>query len=124
LLHQIGLPQYSTLDEVFFRPTRNEARRKKFWLTTREVEIVSAVVAGHSNREIAEYFKISDDTLKHGLWWQARSWPRKRSTNAGPNQRSEARTRRQAAAAGQEETAARKIQRQEAVISHFSLTRA
>ena len=41
--------------------------------------------------------------------------------NARPNQRSEARTRRQVAAAGgQEETAARKTQRRrEAVISHF-----
>ena len=41
--------------------------------------------------------------------------------NAGPNQRSEARTRRQVAAAGgPEETAARKTQRRrEAVISHF-----
>ena len=31
----------------------------------RELEIVSAVVAGYSNKEIAEYFKISEDTVKH-----------------------------------------------------------
>ena len=31
------------------------------------VEIVSAVVAGCSNKEIAEQFKISEDTVKHHL---------------------------------------------------------
>ena len=44
-----------------------EARQKKFGLTPREIEIVSAVVAGYSNKEIAEYFKISEDTVKHHL---------------------------------------------------------
>ena len=48
-----------------------EARRKKFGpnfgLTPRDLEIVSAVVAGYSNKEIAEYFKISEDTVKHHL---------------------------------------------------------
>ena len=42
-----------------------EARQKKFGLTPRELEIVSAVVAGYANKEIAEYFKISEDTVKH-----------------------------------------------------------
>ncbi len=45
----------------------DEARQKKFGLTPREIEIVSAVVAGYSNKEIAEYFKISEDTVKHHL---------------------------------------------------------
>jgi two-component system, NarL family, nitrate/nitrite response regulator NarL len=44
-----------------------EARQKKFGLTPRELEIVSAVVAGYSNKEIAEYFRISEDTVKHHL---------------------------------------------------------
>lgn len=44
-----------------------EARQKKFGLTPRELEIVSAVVAGYANKEIAEYFKISEDTVKHHL---------------------------------------------------------
>jgi len=43
------------------------ARRKKFGLTPRELEIISAVVAGFANKEIAEYFKISEDTVKHHL---------------------------------------------------------
>jgi len=45
----------------------DEARQKKFGLTPRELEIVSAVVAGYANKEIAEYFKISEDTVKHHL---------------------------------------------------------
>ena len=44
-----------------------EARQRKFGLTPRELEIVAAVVAGYSNKEIAEYFKISEDTVKHHL---------------------------------------------------------
>src|ERR1700689_1802326 len=45
----------------------DEAKQKKFGLTPRELEIVAAVVAGYSNKEIAEYFKISEDTVKHHL---------------------------------------------------------
>jgi DNA-binding NarL/FixJ family response regulator len=44
-----------------------DQRQKKFGLTPRELEIVSAVVAGFANKEIAEYFKISEDTVKHHL---------------------------------------------------------
>ena len=43
------------------------AKQKKFGLTPRELEIISAVVAGFANNEIAEYFKISEDTVKHHL---------------------------------------------------------
>src|SRR5207253_11347763 len=44
-----------------------ESKQKKFGLTPRELEIVSAVVAVYANREIAQYFKISEDTVKHHL---------------------------------------------------------
>src|SRR5207249_10366173 len=47
--------------------SEEEAGQKKFGLTPRELEIISAVVAGYSNKEIAEYFKISEDTVKHHL---------------------------------------------------------
>lgn len=36
-------------------------------LTKRELQIVAAVVAGMSNRMVAEEFKISEDTVKHHL---------------------------------------------------------
>lgn len=47
--------------------SNEQSRQKKFGLTPRELEIVSAVVAGYSNKEIAEFFKISEDTVKHHL---------------------------------------------------------
>ena len=45
------------------------ARRqsKAFGLTRRELDIVRAVVAGHSNREIAEHAAISENTVKSHL---------------------------------------------------------
>ena len=43
------------------------ARRKKLGLTPRELEIISAVVPGYSNKEIGEYFRISEDTVRHHL---------------------------------------------------------
>ena len=56
------------------------------------------------------------------LWRQARSWRRKAFDKLldPENQRSEARTRRPVAAAGERETEARKTQRREAVIPFFS----
>src|ERR1700741_4482172 len=42
----------------------DEARQKKFGLTPRELEIVSAVVAGDSNRAIGEELKINQNTGK------------------------------------------------------------
>lgn len=41
--------------------------RPRFGLTARELEITSAVVSGFSNREIAEKFVLSQDTVKHHL---------------------------------------------------------
>lgn len=45
----------------------DEAPQRNLGLTPREIEIVSAVVAGYSNKEIAEYFKISVDSVKRYL---------------------------------------------------------
>jgi DNA-binding NarL/FixJ family response regulator len=44
-----------------------EADRRKFGLTSREIEIVSVVVAGLSNKGIAQTLKIADDTVKHHM---------------------------------------------------------
>jgi two-component system, NarL family, nitrate/nitrite response regulator NarL len=52
---------------MLVQSSSDEARQRKFGLTPRELEIVAAVVAGYSNKEIAEYFKISEDTVKHHL---------------------------------------------------------
>jgi len=47
--------------------SREEERRKNFGLTSRELEIVAAVVAGYSNKEIAQKFSLSEDTVKHHI---------------------------------------------------------
>ena len=61
------LPDLVQYLRTLMQSSHDEARQKKFGLTPRELEIVSAVVAGYSNKEIAEYFKISEDTVKHHL---------------------------------------------------------
>src|SRR5215470_11723184 len=44
-----------------------DGRKKKYGLTPRELEVISAVVAGYANKEIGQHFKISEDTVKHHL---------------------------------------------------------
>lgn len=44
-----------------------EGRKKRFGLTPRELEITATIAAGYSNKEIAQKFKISEDTVKHHL---------------------------------------------------------
>lgn len=44
-----------------------ESRQRKFGLTPRELKIVSAVVVGYSNKEIAGHFNIAEDTVKHHM---------------------------------------------------------
>jgi DNA-binding NarL/FixJ family response regulator len=46
---------------------RRVAQRDRFGLTARQLVIVANVVAGLSNREIAQRLSISEDTVKHHL---------------------------------------------------------
>jgi two-component system, NarL family, nitrate/nitrite response regulator NarL len=48
-------------------PPGAEARKTKFGLTHRELEIIASIVAGYSNRDIAQKFSISEQTVKHHL---------------------------------------------------------
>ena len=43
------------------------AARRRFNLTARELEIIRAVVAGNTNKEIAKQFGVAEDTVKHHL---------------------------------------------------------
>ena len=52
---------------AYLKSQMKESTRETFNLTPRELEIVSAVVAGLSNKEIAQHFKIAEDTVKHHL---------------------------------------------------------
>ena len=42
-------------------------QKKHFGLTPRELEIVGTIVAGYTNKDIAQKFAISEDTVKHHL---------------------------------------------------------
>jgi two-component system, NarL family, nitrate/nitrite response regulator NarL len=46
-------------------PVKIKAPIKKFGLTKREMQILTLVVAGRTNREIAKRFSISEQTVKH-----------------------------------------------------------
>ena len=48
-------------------PRIKEPLRKDFALTPRELDVVAAIVAGYTNRDVAEKFSISEDTVKHHL---------------------------------------------------------
>jgi DNA-binding NarL/FixJ family response regulator len=44
-----------------------QTRKKQFGLTKREFEIIGRIVAGYTNRDVAQKFSISEDTVKHHL---------------------------------------------------------
>jgi two-component system, NarL family, nitrate/nitrite response regulator NarL len=48
-------------------PTGADERQRSFGLTRRELEIVAAIVEGCTNRDIAQKFTLSEDTVKHHL---------------------------------------------------------
>ena len=47
------------------RPQGDAAKAKRYRLTRREMDIVSAVAAGESNKGIARKLSLSEDTVKH-----------------------------------------------------------
>ena len=53
--------------QTLTQSAQDEKQHKKFGLTPRELEVISTVVAGFSNKEIAVYWKIGEDTVKHHL---------------------------------------------------------
>ncbi len=68
--HWVGRAPVSNL--VQYRHTltqsaQDETKQKKSGLTPRELEVISTVVEGFSNKEIAAHCKITEDTVKHHL---------------------------------------------------------
>jgi DNA-binding NarL/FixJ family response regulator len=65
----IGQSQASSLVEALlaYVTPSDESSRKKFGLTARELDVVGLLVSGFTNREIAEKFSISEQTVKHHL---------------------------------------------------------
>ena len=66
--HWVGRERVANLTQ-FFQSTRAGVRSTKrtFGLTPREFEVIWAVVAGDSNKDIAQRLSISQDTTKHHL---------------------------------------------------------
>jgi DNA-binding NarL/FixJ family response regulator len=63
----IGHESVSNASEACRRLNAAWRRTKAFGLTSRELEIVGAVVAGHTNKEIARRLSISENTVKRHL---------------------------------------------------------
>ena len=61
----VGEGAVESLAEALARPASERERR--FSLTRRELEIIAAIVAGESNKEIADRLSISIQTVKHHL---------------------------------------------------------
>jgi two-component system, NarL family, nitrate/nitrite response regulator NarL len=61
----VGEGAVESVVEALARPTNERERR--FNLTRRELEIISAIVAGESNKEIADHLSLSVQTVKHHL---------------------------------------------------------
>jgi two-component system, NarL family, nitrate/nitrite response regulator NarL len=61
----VGTGAAGNLAEALKRAATPPARR--YDLTPRELEVVKAIVAGESNRDIADRFGISQQTVKHHL---------------------------------------------------------
>jgi DNA-binding NarL/FixJ family response regulator len=64
----VGRERVSNMIQYLNNLMRLDAKdQKQYGLTSREVQIVSAVVATLSNREIADHFGVAEDTVKHHL---------------------------------------------------------
>jgi DNA-binding NarL/FixJ family response regulator len=45
----------------------DEPPQKRYGITPREMEVISTIVAGYTNKDIAQKFSISEQTVKHHL---------------------------------------------------------
>ena len=61
-----NLVQY-VLDDRAAAHGNGKGSKKTFGLTRRELQILSTVVAGYANKDIAQRFSLSEDTVKHHL---------------------------------------------------------
>jgi two-component system nitrate/nitrite response regulator NarL len=65
--YSLGPGQVGDLVRAMFGSPPTGMRRNPFRLTPRQIEIVSAVALGESNKEVAHHFSISEETVKHHL---------------------------------------------------------
>jgi two-component system, NarL family, nitrate/nitrite response regulator NarL len=63
----VGRERVADLVRVFRSEPNEREEHRPFGLTSRELQVVQAVVAGYSNKEIAARLGISQNTAKHHL---------------------------------------------------------
>jgi two-component system nitrate/nitrite response regulator NarL len=65
----VGQTEVKDLMEAlrYYVASADEDSKKHFGLTSRERDVVGAITVGFTNREIAEKFSISEQTVKHHL---------------------------------------------------------
>lgn len=66
----VGHENVSDLVQLLHRflPRQSEKKaRENFGLSPREMEVVTAIVAGYSNKEIAQKLSVSEQTVKHHI---------------------------------------------------------
>ena len=63
----VGRDTVSDLVDYLNKQISATSTRERFGLTSRELQIVREVVEGSTNREIAQRFHLSEDTVKHHL---------------------------------------------------------
>jgi DNA-binding NarL/FixJ family response regulator len=66
----VALKQVSDINaylKTLVSPAKTDPAKNTYGLTPRELQIVSGVVSGRSNKQIASRFGISEDTVKHHL---------------------------------------------------------
>jgi two-component system, NarL family, nitrate/nitrite response regulator NarL len=65
----VGQTEVKDLMEAlqYYVASTDEDSKKQFGLTSRERDVVGAIAVGFTNREIAEKFSISEQTVKHHL---------------------------------------------------------
>ena len=65
----VGQTEVKDLMEAlrYYVASADEDSKKQFGLTSRERDVVSAITVGFTNREIAEKYSISEQTVKHHL---------------------------------------------------------
>ena len=68
--HWVGRAPVSNLFQylqTLTQSAKDETKGKTFGLTPRELDVISTIVAGFSNKETAAYWDITEDTVKHHL---------------------------------------------------------
>jgi two-component system, NarL family, nitrate/nitrite response regulator NarL len=63
----VGQESVSSLVQALREELGQTGASKKFGLTARELEIAAAIVSGFTNKDIAQRFSISEQTVKHHL---------------------------------------------------------